>query len=110
MFRISYNIKNNDVHSATFDVIAENLRTFKRFQTKNSVMDCSATQWKIVPEIYQKGLKTNGEYYRQEILATHLLPRAERLYPKKNFIFHQDSPPFYRSKQHRYDSMLFARS
>ena len=31
-------------------------------------------------------------------MATHLLPHADRLYPKKNWIFQQDSAPSHRSK------------
>ena len=45
-----------------------------------------------------KVIKINAEHYKQKVLATHLLPHADRLYPKKNWIFQQDSAPSHRSK------------
>lgn len=96
----SYNAKNDVVYSATFEDIPENFRTVKRFQNKNSVMVWAAVSHngKLPLKFIDKGVKINAEYYKQEVLTTHLLPHANRLYPKKNWIFQQDSAPSHRSK------------
>lgn len=80
-----YNAKIDVVYSATFRDIPENLGTVKRFQKKKILM-----VWAPVPnngklplKFIHKGVKVNAEYYKQEILATHLLPHADKLHPKR---------------------------
>ena len=80
----SYNAKSDVVYSATFDDIPEILRTVKCFQNENSIMVWAAVSHneKLSLKFMHKGLQINAEYYKQEILAAHLLPNADRLYPK----------------------------
>ena len=52
---------------------------------------------KLRQKFINEGLKIDAEYYKQKVLATHLLLHADRLHPKKELDV-SDSAPSYQSK------------
>ena len=53
-------------------------------------------------EFIDKRPKINVEHYKQEALATHLLPQVDRLYLKQNWIFQKDLRRRVDLKQHKH--------
>ena len=85
-------------------IYLKNLRTFNCFQNKISVMVWFAMSCngKLPLKFIDKRLKISAEYYKQKILATHLFPYVDKLYPKKNWMFLQDSARSTDPKQYRH--------
>ena len=56
---------------------------------KNSIIvwAVASHNGKLPLKFIDKGLKINAEHYKQEIFVTDLLPHADRLYPKENWMF-----------------------
>ena len=100
---LCFNAKNYVAYSTTFEGIPENLRTVKRFQNKNSVMIWGevSNNGKLPLKFIDKGVKINAEFYKQGILATHLLLKVDRLYPKKTGYFNKNLPLHTEQSQHR---------
>jgi hypothetical protein len=57
---------------------------------------CSKGKTKL--RIVEKGAKINSVYYIENILKPFLAEDIPRLYPKNDYIFHQDSAPAHSSK------------
>jgi inhibitor of nuclear factor kappa-B kinase subunit alpha len=95
----SYNAQNKRVYARTSEDIPQNLRTVQRYQNSSAVMVWGAISHKgKLPLIFiDKDVKINQDVYRSEILETHLKPEASRLYPKRDWIFQQDSAPAHRA-------------
>ena len=60
-----------------------------------------SNNWKLSLKFIDKEVKINAEFYKQDIMATHLLPYTDRLYPKKYWIFQQHSAPSHLAKSTR---------
>lgn len=90
-----HNAKNDVVYSLSFEDIPEEQRTVKRFQNKSSVkvLGAISENGKLPLLFIDKGIKINGDFYRQEVILNHLVPEAKKLYPSGDWIFQQDSAP-----------------
>lgn len=100
MLQESYNAQNDRIYSISINDVPQNVRTVQRYQNSSAIMVWGAVSHNgKLPLIFvDKGTKINAEFYQREILAAHLKPEADRLYPNADWCFQQDSAPSHKAK------------
>lgn len=95
----AHNPKNDVVYSVSIQNIPEHLLFVQRFQNTSAVMVWGGISHKgKLPLIFiDRGVKINTEYYKTFVLESTLKPEADKLFPKKDWIFQQDSAPAHAS-------------
>jgi len=102
------NLQNDRVYvpqsSKKRDVAADRLLRTRPTFSKSLMVSVAVSKLGCTELIFvQPGAKVNGAYYRDELLAKHMLP-AIRQIAGDHFIFQQDSAPAHRARLHSRDA------
>ena len=96
----SFNPQNDRIWSSSIEDIPADKRSIKRFQNASSVMVWGAIckRGKLPLIFIEKGVKINQQYYLDNVLKSHLLVEAKKLFGDEYYCFQQDGAPAHTAK------------